>query len=116
MVNAVTRMRDEAARRGSDFVFVLMPYDKSLDEGVAQLRRAGVKVIDFGPSLERPHGVDIKAFYHEHDTHWREESARMTADEILKALGLPDKAPEPPMPGAGEPLKLRPLLSSQVLR
>ena len=32
MINAVKRMHDEAARRGSDFVFILMPYDKTLDE------------------------------------------------------------------------------------
>ncbi len=98
MVNAVTRMRDEAARRGSDFIFILMPYDKSLDDGVAQLRRAGVKVMDFGPSPERPNGVDLKTFYHEHDSHWREESVRMTADEILKLLGWPNKAPETEAP------------------
>jgi alginate O-acetyltransferase complex protein AlgJ len=100
MVGAITRMRDEAARRGSDFIFILMPYDKSLDDGVAQLRRAGVKVIDYGPSSDRPHGVDLKAFYHEHDSHWREESARMTADEILKLLGWPNKAPETAAPSA----------------
>jgi alginate O-acetyltransferase complex protein AlgJ len=94
MVNAITRMRDEAARRGSDFIFILMPYDKSLNDGVAQLRRAGVKVMDFGPSPERPNGVDLKTFYHEHDSHWREESVRMTADEILKLLGWPNKVPE----------------------
>jgi len=50
MVQAVKRMHDEAARRGSDFVFVLMPYDKTLDEAVAQLRAAGVKIIDYRPS------------------------------------------------------------------
>ena len=94
MVNAVKRMHDEAARRGSDFVFILMPYDKTLDEAVAQLRRAGVKIIDYGPSPDRPHGVDLKSFYHEHDSHWREETVRMTADEILKVLGWPNKAPE----------------------
>ena len=35
MINAVKRMHDEAARRGSDFVFILMPYDKTLDEASA---------------------------------------------------------------------------------
>ena len=93
MVNAVKRMHDEAARRGSDFVFILMPYDKTLDEAVAQLRRTGVKIIDYGPSPDRPNGVDLKSFYHEHDLHWREETVRMTADEILKVLGWPNKAP-----------------------
>ena len=94
MVSAVKRMHDEAARRGSDFVFILMPYDKALDEAVAQLRRAGVKIIDYRPSPDRPNGVDLKSFYHEHDSHWREESVRMTADEILKVLGWPNRVPE----------------------
>ena len=63
MVEAVRRMRDEAERRGSDFVLVLMPYDPTLDEAVALLRAIGVKIIDFRATAAHPHGVDVATFY-----------------------------------------------------
>jgi hypothetical protein len=94
MVDVVKTMRDDAALRGSDFILILMPYDKTLDGAVAQLRQAGVKIIDYRPSADRPEGVDLASFYHQHDSHWREESVRTTADEILTLLGWPNNAPE----------------------
>src|SRR5207249_93473 len=64
MVSTVKDMHDEAARRGSDFIFFLMPTDdRSLDAGIAQLREAGVKTIAYLPTSERPHGVDLKWYY-----------------------------------------------------
>jgi hypothetical protein len=95
MVEAVGRMRDEAKRRDSEFVLVLMPYDPTLDQAVARLRAIGVKIVDFRPTAARPRGVDVATFYFENDSHWREESVRMTADEILDALGWRNTAPEP---------------------
>ena len=49
VVDIVTKMRDEAARRGSDFVFVLMPYDPTLDQAVIKLKELGVKIIAYMP-------------------------------------------------------------------
>ena len=94
MVQAVARMRDQAASRGSEFVLVLLPYDRTLDAAVGQLRAMGVKIVDFGPTPERPHGVDVAKFYFENDSHWREESVRMAADEILKALDWQNSKPD----------------------
>lgn len=94
VVDAVTKMRDEAARRGSDFVFVLMPYDPTLDQAVIKLKELGVKTIAYLPSAERPQAAYLKSFYQDHDTHWRAETVRVTADEILDLLGWTNARPE----------------------
>ena len=94
VVDTVTSMRDEAARRGSDFVFVLMPYDPTLDAAVIRLKEKGVKTIAYLPSPERPQAVYLKSFYQDHDTHWRAETVRITADEILDLLGWTNARPE----------------------
>jgi hypothetical protein len=94
VVDMVTAMRDEAARRGSDFVFVLMPYDATLDQAVIKLKELGVKTIAYLPSAERPQAVYLKSFYQDHDTHWRVETVRKTADEILDRLGFTNAHPE----------------------
>ncbi len=94
VVDMVVKMRDEAARRGSDFVFVLMPYDPTLDQAVIKLKELGVKTIAYLPSNERPQAAYLKSFYQDHDTHWRAETVRTTADEILDLLGWTNTRPE----------------------
>lgn len=90
---AVTAMRDELAHRGSDFIFFLMPTkDRSLDEAVRRLRADGVKVIAYLPTPEHPDGVDLKQYYQQHDSHWREESAAAVASLILELLTQPTSA------------------------
>ena len=51
VVDIVTKMRDEATRRGSDFIFVLMPYDSTLDQAVIKLKELGVKTIAYLPTI-----------------------------------------------------------------
>jgi alginate O-acetyltransferase complex protein AlgJ len=94
VVDMVTKMRDEAARRGSDFIFVLMPYDPTLDRAVIKLKELGIKTIAYLPNPERPQAAYLKSFYQDHDTHWRAETVRVTADEILDLLGWPNARPE----------------------
>lgn len=94
VVETVTKMRDEAARRGSEFVFVLMPYDPTLDAAVIELKQLGVKIIAYLPSAERPQAAYLKSFYQEHDTHWRAETVRVTADDVLDQLGWTNARPE----------------------
>jgi hypothetical protein len=94
VVGKVTEMRDEAARRGSDFIFVLMPYDPTLDRAVVKLKELGIKTIAYLPSAERPQAAYLRSFYQDHDTHWRAESVRTTADEILDLLGWANARPE----------------------
>jgi alginate O-acetyltransferase complex protein AlgJ len=94
VVEMVTKMRDEAARRGSDFIFVLMPYDATLDQAVVKLKQLGVKTIAYLPSPERPQAAYLKSFYQDHDTHWRVETVRTTADDILDLLGWTNARPE----------------------
>jgi len=94
VIGMVTKMRDETARRGSDFIFVLMPYDPTLDQAVIKLKEAGVKTIAYLPSAERPQAVYLKSFYQDHDTHWRTETVRTTADDILDLLGWLNARPE----------------------
>jgi len=94
VVDIVTKMRDEAARRGSDFVFVLMPYDPTLDQAVITLKERGVKTIAYMPSNERPQAAFLKSFYQDNDSHWRAETVRTTADEILDLIGFANARPE----------------------
>ncbi len=85
MVSKIKAMHDEAQRRGSDFIFFLMPHgDRTLDAGIIQLRQAGVKTIAYLPTLEHPHGVDLNWYYQARDSHWTREAVEWTADEILK--------------------------------
>ncbi len=85
MVSKVKAMRDEAQRRGSDFIFFLMPdTDRTLDAGIIPLRQAGVKTIAYLPTPEYPHGVDLKWYWQSRDSHWTKEAVELTADEILK--------------------------------
>jgi alginate O-acetyltransferase complex protein AlgJ len=94
VVDMVTKMRDEAARRGSDFIFVLMPHDPTLDAAVIKLKASGIKIIAYLPSDERPRAAYLKSFYQDNDTHWRAETVRTTADEILDLLGWANARPE----------------------
>jgi len=88
-------MDDEARRRGSDFLFFLMPGgNRSLDEAVQWLARKGVKSIAYFPSSYFYAGVDLKSYYQDHDSHWREETVRYTADAILTMLNWTNYAPE----------------------
>ncbi len=88
MVSQILAMKHEAERRGSDFVFFLMPVgDRTLDPGIRELRKDGVKTLNYPPTAAFPQGVDMRRYYQENDSHWREESVVRAADGILALLG-----------------------------
>ena len=59
-----------------------------------KLKELGVKTIAYLPSAERPQAAYLKSFYQDHDTHWRAETVRVKADEILDLLGWTNAHPE----------------------
>lgn len=92
----ITQMHDELRKRGSDFVFFMMPStDRTLDAALRDLTEKGVKTIAFFPQQGLPHGVNSAAYYQEHDSHWRAETVRHFADDVLAKLGWQNYAPEP---------------------
>jgi hypothetical protein len=85
MVSKVLAMQKEAHRRGSEFIFFLMPTpDRSLDAGIVELRKKGVKTIAYLPTPKYKHGLDLDWYYQPRDSHWSKEAVELTADEILK--------------------------------
>jgi hypothetical protein len=95
----ITEMDKEVRRRGSDFVFFMMPgTDRSLDDALRTIMANGVKTIAYFPTNDLPHGVNIQAYYKEHDSHWREAAVRYFADDVLAKLGWKNYAPESARP------------------
>jgi hypothetical protein len=86
MVSKIVSMQAEARRRGSDFIFMLMPGgDRSLDAGIVKLREMGVKTIAYLPTAKYPHGVNMNWYYQVgRDSHWTKEAVEMTAEQILE--------------------------------
>ena len=92
----ITQLRDEVRKRGSDFVFFMMPGpDRTIDEALRRMTENGVKTIAYLPQQGLPNGVNIAAYYQEHDSHWRAETVRHFADDVLAKLGWQNYAPEP---------------------
>ena len=90
-VSRVAAMRDDAHKRGSEFVFLLLPtpsaeMDIKLATAMAHLRAMGVKIVDYIPTSERPSPIDRETFYSKVDSHWSEETVRRVADDILAVL------------------------------
>ena len=84
---ALLTLKEEAGRRGTEFIFFLMPsQDRKVDAVIHRLNEAGVKTIAFLPTPEAPSGIDLDWYYQREDSHWREEAVDYAADKILRLL------------------------------
>jgi len=86
-VGIIKSHNDRCRALGIDFILVVLPDRvREADPLLEEVKKSGIKIVDFMPTEEYPHGVDLEKYWQKGDSHWTKQGTQMTADKILPIL------------------------------